>query len=103
MAREYVWLECTESGMRNYRVSKETRGTDRLELRKYCPKLRRHTLNGAFLCWHGPSVRILQTDPLLAKRTGNTTSQRHSASRAADTEHRTGSTRYSAGAPQSLQ
>ena len=32
MAREYVWLECTETGLRNYRISKETRGTERLEL-----------------------------------------------------------------------
>jgi len=45
MAREYVWLECTETGLRNYRVSKETRGTERLELKKYCPKLRRHTIH----------------------------------------------------------
>ncbi len=45
MAREYVWLECTETGMRNYRVQKETRGTERLELKRYCPKLRRHTLH----------------------------------------------------------
>ena len=36
--REYVWLECTDCGQRNYRVIKETRGTDRLELKKYCPK-----------------------------------------------------------------
>ncbi|MFN9720717.1 MAG: 50S ribosomal protein L33 [Planctomycetota bacterium] len=43
--REYVWLECTETGQRNYRVIKETRGTERLELMKYCPKLRRHTLH----------------------------------------------------------
>ena len=43
--REYVWLECTETGMRNYRVIKETRGTERLELKKYCPKLRRHTIH----------------------------------------------------------
>jgi len=43
--REYVWLECTETGMRNYRVQKETRGTERLELKKYCPKLRRHTVH----------------------------------------------------------
>lgn len=43
--REYVWLECTETGARNYRVIKETRGTERLELMKYCPKLRRHTLH----------------------------------------------------------
>ena len=40
MCREYVWLECTETGLRNYRVNKETRGTERLELKKYCPKLR---------------------------------------------------------------
>ena len=45
MPREYVWLECTETGLRNYRVSKETRGTERLELMKYYPKLRRHTLH----------------------------------------------------------
>lgn len=45
MPREYVWLECTETGLRNYRVIKETRGTERLELKKYCPKLRRHTVH----------------------------------------------------------
>jgi large subunit ribosomal protein L33 len=45
MPREYVWLECTETGMRNYRVPKEMRGTERLELKKYCPKLRRHTVH----------------------------------------------------------
>ena len=45
MAREYVWLKCTESGERNYRVEKEMRGTDRLELEKYCPKLRKHTIH----------------------------------------------------------
>ena len=43
MAREYVWLECTESGLRNYRTNKETRGTERLELKKYNKKLRKHT------------------------------------------------------------
>ncbi len=43
MAREYVWLECTESGVRGYRTNKETRGTERLELKKYNKKLRRHT------------------------------------------------------------
>jgi large subunit ribosomal protein L33 len=45
MAREYVWLECSESGDRDYRTSKETRGTERLELKKYNKKLRRHTLH----------------------------------------------------------
>ena len=43
--REYVWLECTETGMRNYRIQKETRGPERLELKKYCPKLRKHTVH----------------------------------------------------------
>jgi large subunit ribosomal protein L33 len=43
--REYVWLECTECGERNYRVQKETRGAERLELRKYCPKSRTHTVH----------------------------------------------------------
>lgn len=43
MAREFVWLECTETGLRNYRVNKETRGTERLELKKYNNKLRKHT------------------------------------------------------------
>ena len=31
--REYVWLECTACGDRNYRVQKETRGANRLELK----------------------------------------------------------------------
>ena len=43
--REYVWLECTETGMRNYRIQKETRGTERLELKKYCPTDRKHTVH----------------------------------------------------------
>ena len=45
MAREYVWLECTESGMRNYRVQKEMRGTERLELKKYCRRERQHKVH----------------------------------------------------------
>jgi large subunit ribosomal protein L33 len=45
MAREYVWLECVESGQRNYRTPKETRVTDRLELKKYCKKLRKHVVH----------------------------------------------------------
>ncbi|MEZ6066742.1 MAG: 50S ribosomal protein L33 [Planctomycetaceae bacterium] len=50
MAREYVWLVCTETGDRNYRTSKEIRGTERLRLKTYCKKLRRHT-------WHEESRR----------------------------------------------
>ena len=41
--REYVWLECTACGDRNYRVQKETRGAERLELKKYCRRERKHT------------------------------------------------------------
>ncbi len=41
--REYVWMECTVCGARNYRTQKETRGADRLELKKFCRKERKHT------------------------------------------------------------
>jgi large subunit ribosomal protein L33 len=48
-AREYVWLQCTETGELNYRVSINTRGgvPDRMKegVRKYCPRLQRHTLH----------------------------------------------------------
>lgn len=40
--REYVWLECTGCGDKNYRVQKETRGANRLELKKYCRRERKH-------------------------------------------------------------
>jgi large subunit ribosomal protein L33 len=43
MMREYVWLECTVCGARNYRTQKETRGASRLELKKFCRKERKHT------------------------------------------------------------
>ena len=36
--REYVWLECTVCGSRNYRTNKETRGAERLTLNKFCRK-----------------------------------------------------------------
>ena len=39
--REYVWLECTACGSRNYRTCKETRGAERLALKQYCPKERK--------------------------------------------------------------
>jgi large subunit ribosomal protein L33 len=45
MPREYVWLECTECSSRNYRTPKEMRGTERLELKKFCRKERRHTVH----------------------------------------------------------
>jgi large subunit ribosomal protein L33 len=43
LMREYVWLECSGCGDRNYRVQKETRGANRLELKKYCRRERKHT------------------------------------------------------------
>jgi large subunit ribosomal protein L33 len=45
MPREFIWLECTECKSRNYRTPKETRGTERLELKKFCSKDRRHTVH----------------------------------------------------------
>jgi large subunit ribosomal protein L33 len=49
LAREYVWLQCTECGELNYRTQVNTKGgiPERLKegLRKYSPKLRRHTLH----------------------------------------------------------
>ncbi len=36
--REYVWLECTVCGSRNYRTHKETRGAERLELQEVLPQ-----------------------------------------------------------------
>ena len=41
--REYVWLECEVCKARNYRTEKETRGANRLELKKFCRKERKHT------------------------------------------------------------
>ena len=43
MAREYVWLECMETSRRLYRVCKEVKGAERLHLKKYNRKVRRHT------------------------------------------------------------
>ena len=44
-ARTYVTLECTVCGSRNYRTSKQTRGTPKLEIKKYCKQERKHTLH----------------------------------------------------------
>ncbi|MEX2304525.1 MAG: 50S ribosomal protein L33 [Bryobacterales bacterium] len=46
MAREVITLECTESKERNYTTTKNKKKQQgRLELKKYCPKLRRHTIH----------------------------------------------------------
>ncbi|MFC1706895.1 50S ribosomal protein L33 [Planctomycetota bacterium] len=41
-ARDYVSLECPECGNRNYRTSKQLRGTPKLNLSKYCSTCRKH-------------------------------------------------------------
>jgi large subunit ribosomal protein L33 len=47
--REYVWLECSESGDLNYRTSVNVQQgvPEKLKagLQKYCPRLRRHTMH----------------------------------------------------------
>jgi large subunit ribosomal protein L33 len=48
-AREYVWLQCIETGDLNYRIQVNTRGgiSEGLKegLRKYSPRVRRHTIH----------------------------------------------------------
>jgi large subunit ribosomal protein L33 len=48
-AREYVWLQCAETGDLNYRTQINVKGgiADKLKegFSKYCPRLRRHTLH----------------------------------------------------------
>jgi large subunit ribosomal protein L33 len=41
--REYVALACEKCGARNYMTSKETKGTGKLSLKKYCRHDRAHT------------------------------------------------------------
>ncbi|HEX8911573.1 MAG TPA: 50S ribosomal protein L33 [Humisphaera sp.] len=44
--REMVWLQCTETGDLNYRTEiKVAGGVQKVELQKYCPRLRKHTLH----------------------------------------------------------
>jgi large subunit ribosomal protein L33 len=44
--REFVWLQCSESGDLNYRISVNVQGgTPKLQLMKYCPRLRKRTLH----------------------------------------------------------
>jgi large subunit ribosomal protein L33 len=43
---ELIALVCTETGLRNYTNKKNRRNNpEKLELMKYCPKLRKHTLH----------------------------------------------------------
>ena len=47
--REFVWLQCSESGDLNYRTSIRVKGgvdeSLKAGLKKYCPRLRKHTLH----------------------------------------------------------
>ncbi|RTE11012.1 50S ribosomal protein L33 [Paenibacillus whitsoniae] len=44
--RVVITLACTETGDRNYTTTKNKKNQPaRLELRKYCPRLKRHTLH----------------------------------------------------------
>ena len=43
----YVILECTETGDRNYVTPFKLKGGNRLSLKKYCPRLRKHTVHKA--------------------------------------------------------
>ncbi|WP_187981507.1 50S ribosomal protein L33 [Borreliella bavariensis] len=45
-AVELISLICEETGIRNYTTTKNRRNKqEKLELMKYCPKLRKHTLH----------------------------------------------------------
>jgi large subunit ribosomal protein L33 len=48
-AREYVWLQCSETGDLNYRTSINVKGgiDEKLKegMNKYSPRLRKHTLH----------------------------------------------------------
>lgn len=49
LAREYVWLQCTDCGDLNYRTQINIKGgiDEKIKagLKKYCPRLRKHTLH----------------------------------------------------------
>ena len=43
--REYIMLQCRECERLNYRTSRQSTNTRKLELKKHCPKCRRHTVH----------------------------------------------------------
>jgi large subunit ribosomal protein L33 len=49
LAREYVWLQCSETGDLNYRTEINVKGgiAEKLKagFKKYSPRLRKHTLH----------------------------------------------------------
>lgn len=42
--KELIFLVCSETGDRNYTLRKKS-GTPKLSLKKYSPRLRRHTIH----------------------------------------------------------
>ena len=42
--RETVWLVCSETGDPNYPIQKKP-PPEKLEIKKYCPRLRKHTVH----------------------------------------------------------
>jgi large subunit ribosomal protein L33 len=47
--REYIWLECSDCGSRNYRTGINTtvETSKKLELKKFCKRERKHTVHKA--------------------------------------------------------
>jgi len=46
MPREIITLQCTECKQRNYTTTKNRKTvTERLELKKYCPRCRKHQVH----------------------------------------------------------
>jgi large subunit ribosomal protein L33 len=44
MAREWVWLQCSETGDLNYRTTVDPKEQDmKRTYSKFCPRLRKHT------------------------------------------------------------
>jgi len=43
--RETLSLECKECSSRNYRTSREMRGSKKLSLKKYCRQCGKHTVH----------------------------------------------------------
>ena len=42
--KETVFLVCSETGDRNYTIRKKPK-SEKIEVRKYCPRLRKHTVH----------------------------------------------------------
>ncbi len=44
--RETIHLQCTETGLINYTTTKDKKqNPERLEIKKFCPKLRKYTIH----------------------------------------------------------